>query len=186
MSVIATACLCAVGQQVKDDEGKLRLLQPALDTVRSERILDHVKKLASDEFEGRAPGTRGEDLTVKYLVEQFKASGAAPGNPDGTYIQKVPLIGYQTTPRIDLGYGPKDPTVQLGQSLRILDDLIHRRHQKTSTNFLTSIVPRQRWDLPRLSRTTQPFSISSCRMPLGGTSALRQFARAVIAPACCS
>lgn len=102
MSVIATACLCAVGQQVKDDEGKLRLLQPALDTVRSERILDHVKKLASDEFEGRAPGTRGEDLTVKYLVEQFKASGAAPGNPDGTYIQKVPLIGYQTTPRIDL------------------------------------------------------------------------------------
>ncbi len=102
MSVIATACLCAVGQQVKDDEGKLRLLQPALDTVRSERILDHVKKLASDEFEGRAPGTRGEDLTVKYLVEQFKAVGAAPGNPNGTYTQNVPLVGFRTTPRIDL------------------------------------------------------------------------------------
>ena len=77
-------------------------LQVGLEKVKGPNVLAHVKKLASDEFEGRAPGTRGEELTVKYLVEQFKAVGAAPGNPNGTYTQNVPLVGYLTTPRIDL------------------------------------------------------------------------------------
>src|SRR5258706_27499 len=39
-----------------------------LPTVSLEQLLEHTKKLSSDEFEGRAPGTKGEDLTVQYLV----------------------------------------------------------------------------------------------------------------------
>jgi hypothetical protein len=94
-------------------------LRVGLDTIKGPTILTHVKNLASDEFEGRAPGTRGEDLTVKYLIEQFKAVGAAPGNPDGTYFQTVPMIGYETVPKIDL--------VANGRSipLRFLDDFVH-------------------------------------------------------------
>jgi Zn-dependent M28 family amino/carboxypeptidase len=56
-------------------------------------ILDHVKALAADDKEGRAPGTAGEERTVAYLTGQFKRLGLAPGNPDGTYVQAVPLIG---------------------------------------------------------------------------------------------
>ena len=56
-------------------------------------VLTHTKALSSDEFEGRLPGTKGEELTVAYLVDQFKKAGLKPGNPDGTYIQKVPLVG---------------------------------------------------------------------------------------------
>lgn len=67
-----------------------------------ERFLQHVKILASDEFEGRAPGTRGETLTTDYLISQFKQMGLAPGNPDGTFIQKVPLIGYSSLPEASL------------------------------------------------------------------------------------
>jgi Zn-dependent M28 family amino/carboxypeptidase len=59
-------------------------------------ILERIKVLASDEFEGRKPGTKGEDLTVKYLVDESKKLGLKPGNPDGTYIQKVPLVGMQS------------------------------------------------------------------------------------------
>ena len=56
-------------------------------------ILERIKVLSSDEYEGRAPGTKGEDLTVRYLVEEAKKLGLQPGNPDGTYVQKAPLVG---------------------------------------------------------------------------------------------
>lgn len=61
-------------------------------------VLASAKTLASDQFEGRAPGSKGEDLTVAYLVEQFRALGLRPGNADGTYIQKVPLVGITPDP----------------------------------------------------------------------------------------
>jgi Zn-dependent M28 family amino/carboxypeptidase len=65
--------------------------------IESSRILDHIKVLSSDRFEGRAPGTPGEDLTAEYLETQLKALGLQPGNPDGTYVQKVPLVGITAT-----------------------------------------------------------------------------------------
>jgi Zn-dependent M28 family amino/carboxypeptidase len=61
-------------------------------------VLAHTKTLSSDEFAGRLPGTKGEELTVKYLVDQFKAIGLKPGNTDGSYVQKVPLVGITPTP----------------------------------------------------------------------------------------
>lgn len=79
----------------------LAAAQPAIPPVDGEALFGHIKVLASDEFEGRAPGTAGERKTVDYLIQQFKAIGLAPGNPDGTYIQRVPLVGItaqQTAP----------------------------------------------------------------------------------------
>ena len=68
---------------------------PSLD---SDALIEHTKMLSSDRFEGRAPGTKGEDLSVTYLVDQFKKFGLRPGNTDGTYIQKVPLVGITPEP----------------------------------------------------------------------------------------
>ncbi|MBD3729037.1 MAG: M28 family peptidase [Sphingomonadales bacterium] len=51
---------------------------------------DAVKALASDEFEGRAPGTVGEEKTVAFLIDQFDKAGLQPGN-NGSWVQKVPL-----------------------------------------------------------------------------------------------
>jgi Zn-dependent M28 family amino/carboxypeptidase len=64
-----------------------RVITPAV-------MLEHVTALAADDKQGRAPGTAGEERTVAYLVGQFKRLGLAPGNPDGTYFQAVPLIGF--------------------------------------------------------------------------------------------
>jgi hypothetical protein len=72
---------------------------PAID---GQAVLNHVKVLASDEYEGRAPGTKGEDLTVAYISDQFKAAGVKPGNPDGSYIQKVPMVGITPAPGASL------------------------------------------------------------------------------------
>ena len=74
-------------------------IEPALNTITSESMLGHIRTLASDAYEGRAPGTPGEDSTVAYLTAQFKSLGLAPGNPDGSYVQNVQLIGY--TERVD-------------------------------------------------------------------------------------
>ena len=76
----------------------------ALKAFSADSVLNHIKKLASDEFEGRAPGSRGEELTVKYLTDQFRALGLAPGNPDGTYVQKVPLVEITADPRMKLAF----------------------------------------------------------------------------------
>jgi Zn-dependent M28 family amino/carboxypeptidase len=64
-----------------------------LPSIDPDAILERTRKLSSDEFEGRGPGTHGEDLTVQYLVDGFTRLGLKPGNTDGTYIQKVPLVG---------------------------------------------------------------------------------------------
>jgi Zn-dependent M28 family amino/carboxypeptidase len=56
-------------------------------------ILAHTKALSADEFEGRFPGSAGEEKTVNYITGEFQKIGLKPGNTDGTYVQKVPLIG---------------------------------------------------------------------------------------------
>ena len=88
------------------DELALRL-QPALEAITPDGLLAHIKVLASDEFEGRAPGTKGEELSVKYISDQFKKIGLKPGNPDGTYTQEVPLAGIKGEPRMSFVIGEK-------------------------------------------------------------------------------
>jgi Zn-dependent M28 family amino/carboxypeptidase len=58
--------------------------------------------LASDSFLGRLPGSEGEERTVAFLEKQFKSIGLAPGNPDGTYLQNVPLVGITPDPSTSL------------------------------------------------------------------------------------
>lgn len=67
--------------------------------IAEDRLLEHVKVLASDEFQGRAPGSVGEEKTVEYIIRQFSRIGLEPGNPDGTYIQKVPMMGITGEPK---------------------------------------------------------------------------------------
>ena len=71
-----------------------------------ESIQKHIGTLASDEFEGRMPCSRGEDKTIAYLVEELKSLGLESGNGD-SYIQDVPLLEIDGTPTGDmvLDYG---------------------------------------------------------------------------------
>src|SRR5437660_2579717 len=87
-----------------NDELKERL-QPALEAITPDGLLAHIKVLASDEFEGRSPGTKGEDLSVTYIADQFKKIGLKPGNRDGTYTQEVPLAGIKSEPRMSFAIG---------------------------------------------------------------------------------
>ena len=90
---------------------------PAID---GQAVLEHTKVLASDEYEGRKPGTKGEDLTIAYIADQFKKAGVEPGNPDGTYLQKVPMVGIKADPHTALVFrkGARQ------QRLRFRDDVV--------------------------------------------------------------
>ncbi len=71
----------------------------------------HVKVLASDEFEGRAPGSPGEEKTAQYLEAQFKRMGLKPGNGD-SYFQTVPMVettaDEATTLKLDVKGQPRE------------------------------------------------------------------------------
>jgi Zn-dependent M28 family amino/carboxypeptidase len=82
-------------------------LEPALEAITPDGMLAHIKVLASDEFEGRAPGTKGEELSVKYINDQFKQIELKPGNPNGTYTQEVPLAGIKSEPQMSFTVSDK-------------------------------------------------------------------------------
>jgi len=91
---------------------------PALKSIGAQAMLEHIKVLASDDFEGRSVGARGGALTVDYLTSEFKRIGLQPGNPDGTYIQRVPMTGHLSAPQAMVTVG--------GQpfNLKVPDELV--------------------------------------------------------------
>ncbi|HEX3372467.1 MAG TPA: hypothetical protein VHS08_08105, partial [Candidatus Acidoferrales bacterium] len=84
LSALAVACGCSSGPASP---------LPALSSFSGGRMLANIRTLSSDEFEGRGPGSKGEQLTIQFLQDQFRAAGLEPGNPDGTFLQNVPLVG---------------------------------------------------------------------------------------------
>ena len=87
--------------------------------VDMRRMSDITRVLASDAFQGRAPGTPGEDKTIPYLIEQFKAAGLEPAGENGGWTQQVPMIHTQLKAPVNVSVS------QAGQMLplRFPDDI---------------------------------------------------------------
>lgn len=68
------------------------LPQVTVPQISEATMKEVTKTLSSDAFEGRAPGSAGEEKTVAYLTEKFKAAGLEPGGKDGSWFQDVPLL----------------------------------------------------------------------------------------------
>src|SRR6476619_3928744 len=79
--------------------------------VDMQRMSDFTRTLASDEFQGRAPGTPGEGKTIPYLIAQFKAAGLEPAGEHGGWTQEVPMIHTQLKAPVTVS------VVQGGQTL---------------------------------------------------------------------
>src|ERR1700682_1037741 len=94
-------------------------LKPALDVITPDALLAHIKTLASDEFQGRAPGSKGEKLSIKYISDQFRSIGLKPGNPDGSFFQEVPLAGIKSDPHMAFVVNGK-----LSMELKFPDDFV--------------------------------------------------------------
>lgn len=95
----STLLVCAGAQAQSPDA--------ALASIKADELLQHIKVLASDEFEGRAPGSVGETRTVEYLKQQFRQLGLRPGNPDGSWVQGVPMRGQKPVPQFSYSVNGK-------------------------------------------------------------------------------
>jgi Zn-dependent M28 family amino/carboxypeptidase len=84
--------------------------------ISPDALSETARVLASDEFEGRAPGTPGETRTVDYLVERFAALGLEPGGEHGGWTQSVPLIHTQVQAPASMAFATMDGLHPLAQS----------------------------------------------------------------------
>jgi len=121
--------------------------------INPARMLENIKVLSSDEYAGRAPASSGEALATSYIEEQFKKVGLAPGNPDGTYFQSVPLVGIKADPRARLVFtdeaGAKRETLQFAE-----DFVAWTKHLEPQVAVVADVVfagygvvaPEYQWD----------------------------------------
>ncbi|WP_299991022.1 M28 family metallopeptidase [uncultured Pontibacter sp.] len=113
LSLVAFGC-SENAREVADSDGDRTAvagdttgLLAAQQSINANDLLQHIRVLASDEFEGRSPGTPGEDSTVNYLTREFQKLGLQPGNPDGTFVQNVPMFGFTAQPQANFTAGGK-------------------------------------------------------------------------------
>jgi Zn-dependent M28 family amino/carboxypeptidase len=95
-------------------------MMAALHNVQAERIRADVKYLSSDALEGRGTGTKGGELAADYIAKQFKEAGLEPAGDNGSYFQKVPMVGVTTLPGTTIEV--KTPKQTMG--LKLLDDVV--------------------------------------------------------------
>ena len=109
--LLPAALLLSCGRPAAPDLG------PALSSITAGDLLRRTKVLSSDEFEGRAPGSPGEERTVAYLTGEFQKLGLEPGNPDGAYVQRVPLVGLTAQTEVRLLAGGKPVPVKAREEI---------------------------------------------------------------------
>lgn len=119
--------------------------------LSAERIRAHVKFLASDLLEGRGVGARGGDLATEYIATEFALAGAKPAGENGTYFQKVPLVGVETLPESELAATAKGKTIRF----RWLDDFVGANERQEPEGSFDAeaifvghgiVAPEYQWD----------------------------------------
>jgi len=95
----------------------------AVRMISGDAIAAHDKFLASDLLEGRGPGTRGDQIAQEYIAAQFEAFGLTPDGDNGTYFQKVALLGVTTDAQTTTASFTKAGAPAIGP-LKYLDDFV--------------------------------------------------------------
>jgi Zn-dependent M28 family amino/carboxypeptidase len=121
--------------------------------ISAERMLENIKILSSDEFEGRAPASKGEELSTQFIEKQFKSIGLGPGNPNGTFFQNVPMVGITADPAAELAFA--DPANGKQITLKYANDFVAwTKHEVPQVSTDADMVfvgygvvaPEYKWD----------------------------------------
>ena len=124
----------------------------AMETINPDRIRAHVRFLSHDLLEGRGTGQRGGDLAAEYIATQFALYGLKPAGDNGTYMQKVPMVGITPSPDTTFSLVPEKGSPM---RLTVLDDYVsYDQTQQPQSEIDAPIVfvgygiqaPEYNWD----------------------------------------
>ncbi len=124
----------------------------ALQKIDPQRIRAHVRFLAHDLLEGRGTGQRGGDIAAEYIGTQFALYGLKPAGDNGTYLQKVPLVGITPAPTTTFSLVPSSGPAM---DLKPLEQYVaYDQTQQPRTDVDAEIVyvgygieaPEYKWD----------------------------------------
>jgi Zn-dependent M28 family amino/carboxypeptidase len=124
----------------------------AMATITPEHIRWHVRFLSHDLLEGRGTGQRGGDIAAEYIATQFAEYGLKPAGDNGSYLQKVPLVGITTLPQTQFSLVPKQSAAM---NLKPLDEYVaFDQTQQSQSDVDAEIVyvgygieaPEYNWD----------------------------------------
>jgi len=124
----------------------------AMQTINPEHIRGHVRFLSDDLLEGRGTGQRGGDIAAAYIATEFAEYGLKPAGENGSYLQKVPLVGVTTLPETRFTLAPKQGPAM---NLKLLDDYVaYDQTQQAHSDVDADVVfvgygidaPEYNWD----------------------------------------
>ena len=124
----------------------------AMQKIDPQRIRAHVRFLAHDLLEGRGTGQRGGDITAEYIGTQFALYGLKPAGDNGTYMQKVPMVGVTPAPDTTFSLVPASGSAM---NLKPLDQYVaYDETQRPKSDVDAEIVyvgygieaPEYKWD----------------------------------------
>ena len=129
-------------------------VERAMKMFSADAMRAHDKFLASDLLEGRGPGTRGDDLAMQYIAAQFEAYGLTPAGDNGTFFQRVPLLGITMDAASTSLSFTKEGAPAIGP-LKHMDQFVATDQSQTASSALNSdlvfvghgvVAPEYRWD----------------------------------------
>ncbi len=152
LTALFILCLAA-GTWAASASGRLpAAAADAMAKIRPENIRAHVRFLSHDLLEGRGTGQRGGDIAGEYIATQFALYGLKPAGDNGTYLQKVPLVGITNLPETTFSLVPEKGAAM---DLKPLDDYVATDEtQQAQSDVDAQIVyvgygieaPEYRWD----------------------------------------
>jgi Zn-dependent M28 family amino/carboxypeptidase len=124
----------------------------AMETITPDHIRQHVRFLSHDLLEGRGTGQRGGDIAAEYIATQFALYGLKPAGDNGSYMQKVPLVGITPSPETRFWFVPPHGSAM---ELKPIDDYVaYDETQQPQSDVDANLVyvgygieaPEYKWD----------------------------------------
>lgn len=157
-SLLAVAVLAACSQEAPTPPAAEAPAAPAAAThafapdINAADFSEMVKVMASDEFEGRAPGSAGEEKTVEYIKAQYERLGLQPAGDDGTFFQTVPMVETTADPAtvLTLDMGGEARELKFGDDM-VLGTRTGQAEVKVDASDLVFVgygvdAPEQQWN----------------------------------------